>query len=242
MSQKYIGFEELISTIQDDLGFSIDKEYSRILRWCYEALWEVNGARVELVQKELTITNNKIKIPEDYVIVSNIYLVKNERCTEPTYVNLINCCHHYPTECVTRYEVSEQQDYFCFSSNVSNEFETALLIYFRIMLGEDNLPVIPQEMREFILAYVEYKWLKRGRNKHRYGPSRMNPVNLGDIDLAEQRYYGERRRARALLNSPSNWQETKQIMSDVLYDIPNTFPEGAYRRFRDYFFNYLPAG
>lgn len=249
---EFIPIKEAVANIQVDLGFDQERLTPVIRRWIYEAIMEIGIPQCIINTKKLRIKDLKIDKPKDFIGLSRIFLMKDathnlqlnisstttvaENCVEPIYNKNINCCDVKYSSCCQDYEVGETLNTFYFSSN-SEEFTHAVLVYYGAPVDEDNNPLVPWTAREAILAYATYKHLQRLRLKYASASaaSRNNPVNLTDLQLAQNEWKVQRRTAESRLINV-NVQKLKEVGHKLMYEVTNAYPPPLRSCYRNFFF------
>lgn len=108
-------------------------------------------------------------------------------------------------------EISEDDYYFNLSTN-SNNVAYAILRYYKLPIGDDGLPMIPEVYREAIIQFIRWRWQIRQNE------------NQSAIAQARQDWLIERGTAKGNAKMPS-MLEAKTIMNDWVSMIGKNFKD-----------------
>lgn len=108
-------------------------------------------------------------------------------------------------------EISEDDYYFHLSSN-SDEVSYARLRYYKLPIGDDGSPMIPEIYREAVIQFIRWRWQIRQNE------------NQSAIAQARQDWLMERGTAKGNNKMPS-MLEAKSIMSDWVSMIGKNFKD-----------------
>ena len=219
---EYLNINQLVASLQDDLGMSQDQDRFTLLRWIYQAIVEIQGLQVHKKVVRLTIKNLKVAKPNDLVTLDRIFLMtENSECSEPMYDDSVKQCCTSKTNCDRKLRVAEIPGYYTFSSN-ADVYPYAVLEYFQAPLDESGYPLIPIYCNEAIYNYTTYRYVARMRRMYQRAPSRYNPVAQAEVISAKREWQAAMADARAR-TIVKNAQEVAQIGNEVLYT-SNSWP------------------
>lgn len=249
MSAEYIPVDEMVASLQIDLGQSSAVMSPVIKRHIYRAMQQIGGMRMILKCAKIKIVHDTIPYipkPADLVAPHHVYLIKDGKdgCVEPWYDDSLTCCRdecgNDPSSITkgnNKYTVADNilGNRYTFSTNITTDsFTHVRLHYYQAILDDNGMPVIPSFAFEAISAYVDYKWLKMTRNQFRRSKSKNNQVALSEYQDARTVWKHELIAAHGYICSPGSFRELLEVADDLLYRVPRTFPSTL----RNYVSNY----
>jgi len=220
---QYINIDQFVAGVQDDLAFKRNIRKGTLIRWTYFALSELEEHMSHSKQVDLPLVDCKVMKPADLVAVDSIFLVDGNNCVEPFSDKIVFCCD-IPKRCGKTYRVEENLDFYLFSSNVKDKFDTVRIKYYAIPLDENGRPMVPLQAAESAYRYIRLKYLEMLREKDRSKAARSNSVPVSEIRLAEVRWFNARRGYNGETAKPTSFRNLLEQMDKVTYDISNSFP------------------
>lgn len=228
MAEDFLPIEEYISDVQDQLGLTQEAMRIEILKWTYQAVKSIGVARVLLKKAKIPINDFHIDKPDDLIIPAHIILLNaSGQCFEPNYDASVECCRTdltYPNKSAITVSESSNGNGYDFSTAITDEgIDRVLLQYYAIPLDE-GLPRIPWYCEQACMAYCQYRFLQRKRNRHRTVGGRSNPVPVVEINDARQEWKTQRLTANTKMKYPLNHRETEEIAEHIMLNVINVFP------------------
>lgn len=206
---EYVTANEVVATVQTNLGFDNNQYRIEILQWIYDALMEC-GVSHHFIKKscEIGVSNYIFAKPTDYIAAIEVMLYDDDgKCYRPYVDETMPLCKNY-SDCDSTIYISQRMKSFELSSNATTVTK-AKLLYFSTPIDEnDCLPMIPYWARAAVEAYAELKYTIRQRRRNR---SRQNIVPMNELQFFQAKWSRERDRALAAAVSPSSFQEVLEV-------------------------------
>lgn len=193
---QYISIEEVVSSAQVSIGLDHDEYRPMFRQWAYDAQRSIGLTFLDQEIEVGDIKDLEFKKPCGYVAPIRIELMDGNDCIIPRYnasLDKCNCCDNTCSTCVI--EIGENKTHFYISSDGAR-YGKYKIKYWKLPVDDDNQPLIPENNLRAVVAYIEYMWLKRERNRD------LRRYTLSDVQYAKQEWRNLKGQAVGNQNMP----------------------------------------
>jgi hypothetical protein len=190
MAYPSITLEQIVSSAFIALDVDDSRDELVFKEWAWDALREIGPSRVDKKTKCIPITNLCAMKPHDYLYgldmnilddSGQIYYYQMAESgileSEQEFKGVIGDSSITVSSTGASIKVSEQKEAFVFSSNALKSGVTKMEItYYGYPVDEYGEPLVEEKMKEAVITYIEYRYLKRERRRR---------VGTRDLPLAE---------------------------------------------------------
>tara|TARA_R100000995_G_scaffold70727_2_gene39340 strand:- start:20943 stop:21674 length:732 start_codon:yes stop_codon:yes gene_type:complete len=190
MAYPSITLEQIVSSAFIALDVDDSRDELVFKEWAWDALREIGPSRVDKKTKCIPITNLCAMKPHDYLYgldmnilddSGQIYYYQMAESgvleSEQDFKGSFDTSTDITRSKGSSIKVAEQKEAFVFSSNASKSGVTKMEIsYYSYPVDEYGEPLVEEKMKEAIITYIEYRYLKRERRRR---------VGTRDLPLAE---------------------------------------------------------
>lgn len=215
---RYISLSQVAANAAIALGLE-QMEYSGIFyEWAYQATRSIGVTEANLLTSTITITDGMADAPSGMVKPNNIAIKKNAS-GEVAYPffdsNYWKDVPNVDQVNNNQYVVNFQDDKFVFSSDVANDgFDRLVLEYWSVPVDDNGAPLIPEYYDRAVIAYIEYMYVKRLRNRNR------NEVPMSEIQILDAKWKELKLDAVVTRNTPSK-PEIEGAIAEWMTMLPN---------------------
>lgn len=190
MAYPAITLEEIVSSAFMALDVDDSRDELVFKEWAWDALREIGPSRVDRKTKCIPIVNLCAMKPKDYLYgldmnilddSNQIYyfqmaesgFLESEQESALSFSGIPSTA----ASSGASIKVAEQKEAFVFSSNALSAGVTKMdLSYYAYPVDEYGEPLVEEKMKEAIISFIEYRYLKRERRRR---------VGTRDLPLAE---------------------------------------------------------
>lgn len=217
--------EELLASFHSETGSQ--SEAAIHTQWVFQALMDIKVWKLADKTCDLPVEDCMISKPLDYVAYIGLSMYNEAgTCIGRPVVGKVNeqCCELIPTNCNRHFRLEEQEAIFLLSSSLE-EVHHVILEYYGLPLNEAGSLLIPQEVFEACLAYLNWKYLTQQRNKYRTAPRYPAVVSPAEVTDARAYYTAKRQNARtAVSNKGINGDRIREIGHRLIYKFDGSWP------------------
>lgn len=215
-----ITIEEMITAIFTRIDGTDSRDEIIFQDWIYDALREIGHCTEDIVEECLPVSDFRICKPCNYGALQRLDI--QDHTGGSLYYQFSNTG-------VTKSEpyviVHEDDSYFNLSTNASNASQ-AYITYYSLPIGEDGKPVIREEFKTAIIAYVQSQYIARER--FRAVGKEKNYAPMSEVDYWDKIWMRELGKAKGRAKAV-NPELANTIANKWMTMIPN-FKNGNRRR------------
>lgn len=230
MADNNISIDEMVSSVFISLDITDTRDELVFREWCYDALRELGMGNVDIHTECLAVEGLCVDKPCDFASEYEINLLDNSgnvhyyqssqtsiresqvdkrNHTTTTHSNTLND-YGYPSIIL-----SETDSAFHLSSNAETAGITKMeLSYYRLPIDENGDPLIREIQKLAVMAYIEYKYIKRERNRRR------EDIPMSEVVEYKNSWLSEMMKVKGRMKMPSPMQ-AETIMRKWVTLVPN---------------------
>jgi hypothetical protein len=249
MANNNISIEEMVSSAFISLDVNDTRDELVFREWCYDALREIGTGNVDIHTVCLPVEDLCVSKPCDFASEYEInildsagnvhYYQSSQTGIRESQTNRNNGSGSVSTENHNEYGIStivlsETDDSFNLSSNALRAGISSMeLTYYRLPIDEDGNPLIREIYKLAVMAYIEYKYIKRERNRKR------KEIPMSEVDWYKNAWMSEMIKVKGRVKMPSPVQ-ADTIMRKWVTLVPNfrdsvRHRKGRYRHSRRHY-------
>ncbi len=190
MAYPSITLEQIVSSAFIALDVDDSRDELIFKEWAWDALREIGPSRVDRKTKCIPITNLCAMKPHDYLYGLDMNILDDSGSiyyyqmaesgfleSEQSFKGFSDNSMNTNSSTGASIKVAEQKEAFVFSSNAISSGVTKMEIsYYGYPIDDCGEPLVEEKMKEAIITYIEYRYLKRERRRR---------VGTRDLPLAE---------------------------------------------------------
>lgn len=208
MANNNYTIESIIAEIQDDFGVSDGSGKDRLFNYAVKGMIDVGLLYYsEHTTKWIPVKNNMFDKPKNFVAPVKVELKQDDGCcvipihkASLDYCKCNNCCE---SDCKAYYV---EQDCF-FEIEGKPRYNWAKVKYLGLPMNSKGEYLVPVEAGEAVMAYVEYRKLKRQRRINN------NSIPMSELQIQLQEYEFQRKKSleRTTLHGISEGSARREI-------------------------------
>lgn len=194
--------KELISEIILELGLPDANDTPILKVWAMEGMGEIGNSRLQAKETDwMLVSDLAVTKPKDMIAPTKVILsINKEHCIMP-YISadIVRCgCCENSQDKHKRCEVTmgETQKEIYFSSNAL-KYNACKIYYIGMPCDENGDPLVDDEAKRAVKAYVDLKVTSRDRNRNRQA------VPMSEVQYKQQQWVILKNQATGRINMPS---------------------------------------
>lgn len=198
--------KELISEIILELGLPDANDTPILKVWAMEGMGEIGNSRLQAKETDwMLVSDLAVNKPKDMIAPTRVILsIDKKHCIMP-YISIdivrCGCCENAnqgnnskDTKC--HVTMGESQTQFYFSSNAL-KYNACKIYYIGMPCDENGDPLVDDEAKRAVKAYVDLKVTSRDRNRNRQA------VPMSEVQYKQQQWVILKNQATGRINMPS---------------------------------------
>lgn len=223
--------EEVVAELFSRLDITDTRDEAIFYNWVYSGIRELGSNSLDITHKCVEVIDYCISKPCDYGGLVDLGLLKNGNSVSFVFTNTgLNSDRgdledRFDSNVRSIY-VNEVDDRFNLSSN--STVDHAEISYYSLPINEEGLPVVREIVKEAVIAFCEYMWVKRERRRN---PKR---IPMSDVDY----YNNEWKLARGTAKGRQkmvNPVQAETILKNWMTVLPKFKSKNRHRRGVDKF-------
>ncbi len=183
--------EEVVAEIYSRLDIKDTRDEAVFYNWIYSGIRELGSNSLDIVSECVKPVDCCIPKPCDYGALVELVLLDGHGSTPFVMTNTgakTDRGDYYSTANSVIY-VSEDDDKFNLSSNGKGIKEVEIR-YYSLPINDEGLPFVRENIKEAIIAFCEYLWMKRQRSRRR------KEIPMSEVDWYKNNWETEKRTAK----------------------------------------------